>query len=81
MVYRNLSLFRPPFGPQIDFLEPKNIFLRLLKCFKPFTGHISHAIDQKNGPLSEFPSLNRPQMVNSAHSLSRLAFLDTKLTC
>ena len=50
------------FGPQIDFLELQNIFFWCLKCFKSTSGHISHGIDQKNGPSSEFPSLNRPQI-------------------
>ena len=54
------GLVRPLFGPQIDFLEPQNIFFWLLKCFKSFSGHISYGIDQKNCPLSEFPGLNRP---------------------
>ena len=48
------------FGPQIDFLEPQNIFFCCLKCFKSTSGHISHGIDQKNGPLSEFFRLYRP---------------------
>ena len=49
------------FGPQIDFLEPQNIFFWCLKCFKTASGYISHGIDQENGSSSEFPSLKRPQ--------------------
>ena len=36
------------FGPQIDFLEPKNIFFWCLKCFKSASGHISHDLVHKN---------------------------------
>ena len=57
-----MALLDPFLDPKIDFLEPQNIFFWLLKCFKCFSGHISHDIDQKNGPSNEFPSLKRPQM-------------------
>ena len=36
------------FGPQIDFLEPQNVFFCCLKCFKSASVHISQDIDQKN---------------------------------
>ena len=41
---------------------PNSIFFWCLKCFKSASGHISHDIDQKNGPSSGSQSLNRPQM-------------------
>ena len=49
------------FGPQIDFLEPQNIFFWLLKCFKFTSGHIFHGMDQKKGQSCELSSINRPQ--------------------
>ena len=62
--------------PQMDFLEPKNVFFWNLKCFKPASEHISHDIDQENSPSSEFPSLYKTIWTNLAHSSQKLAFLD-----
>ena len=72
-----MGIFSVLFGPQIDFLEPKNIFFWCLKCFKSASDHISHGIDQNNGWSSEFLSLNRPQMSHLARSSPKLALFGT----
>ena len=53
-----LAFLDPFLDPLIDFLDPQHI----LKHFKINSGHISYSIDQKNGPSSDFPSLDRPQI-------------------
>ena len=67
------------FGPQIDFLEPKNIFFLRQKGFKSTSDHIFHDIDQKNVPSSEFPSMNRPQMVKFSSQLSEIGLFGPQI--
>ena len=66
--------------PNVTCLSLKIYIFCFLKCFKSYSGHISNDIDQKNCPLSEFPSQINLIWPNLAHSSQKLAFLDPKLT-